>query len=133
MLSAKEMQRIATDGWIRHRLAILAKPREVPVTDDPTIEAPAAGAAEMSMVERVAEAIWSFHGNAPAMGWAHAKSSAEVSHWIEQTYRMARAAIAAMREPTDAMITAGNGGMKMVATDRIWQRMIDRALDEKVN
>ena len=45
--------------------------------------------------------------------------------------RMARAAIAAMREPTPAMLHAGVDFRERNArTERIWQAMIDAALNE---
>lgn len=40
-----------------------------------------------------------------------------------------RDALEAMREPTEAMIVAGSWG-PMTAPDRVWQRMVDAALEE---
>ena len=46
--------------------------------------------------------------------------------------RMARAAIEAMREPTEAMLDAGvNFRERNARTEQIWQAMIDAALKEK--
>ena len=45
--------------------------------------------------------------------------------------RMARAAIEAMREPTEAMLDAGvNFRERNARTEQIWQAMIDAALSE---
>lgn len=43
----------------------------------------------------------------------------------------ARAAIAAMREPTDAMMNAGPGFVHIAIKAEIWQAMIDAALEGK--
>ena len=71
-----------------------------------------------SMVERVARAI----SGAPYPSKA--------------SYRKARAAIEAMREPTEGMTVAGCSGPPMqpfgqVTSAAVWQAMIDHTLEKK--
>lgn len=87
-----------------------------------------------SMIEKVAKAIWeSQHGP-----WEMASEAGKRSLRVE-----ARAAIKAMREPTDEMIHAGNNAMVYIDCTalNVWRAMHDRltnpdqeadaALDEK--
>jgi len=71
------------------------------------------------MVERVARAL---------SGWLHGSPS-----W-ESCFPMARAAIEAMREPTEAMVWAGRADHLTVDGEEwskpIWQAMIDAALED---
>ena len=70
-----------------------------------------------SMIERVARAL------------LVADRSAITPDYYQ---RMARAAIEAMREPTEAMLDAGvNFRERNARTEQIWQAMIDAALKEK--
>ena len=70
---------------------------------------------EIGVVERVARAI--------AEGWKGGWD--DVAH--REAFRAdARAAIEAMREPTDAMVRAGHLG----ATAAAWRAMVDAALAE---
>jgi len=70
-----------------------------------------------SMIERVARAL------------LVADRSAITPDYYQ---RMARAAIEAMREPTEAMLDAGvNFRERNARTEQIWQAMIDEALKEK--
>lgn len=75
-----------------------------------------------TMIERVARAL----------------SATQGMYWTEHL-RAARAAIEAMREPTDRMLDAGvaantvelpSGGQIIVAVDPAWDAMIDAALAE---
>jgi hypothetical protein len=69
----------------------------------------------MSMVEKVAGAIWTAHDRADLCGmWG----------WEE----LARAAIVAMREPTEEMLAEGPGEPYM--DPWVWGKMIDAALRE---
>lgn len=73
------------------------------------------------MVERVREAILSVPAITPQLTWA------------EKCELFARAAIAAMREPTDAMISGAHRGYmpgEPVRTRDAWANMIDEALRE---
>jgi hypothetical protein len=76
---------------------------------------------DAEMVERVARAIYMV---APigVRDWVDAPASVR-----EDCLVCARAAIEAMREPTDAMIDAGGAATPRIA----WRAMIDAALDEK--
>ena len=76
------------------------------------------------MVEQVAKAIWNHRF--PDMSW----ESKSRSEGIKDDYRMnARAAIAAMREPTEAMMQAGDRELGFPEDYRIaWQASIDEAL-----
>lgn len=77
-----------------------------------------------SIVERVAKALWeAYRDSIPA--------NAEIPHWEDvgeygrKTYRAyARAAISAMREPTEEMRRAASFDQ----TDEDWRAMIDAAL-----
>lgn len=88
------------------------------------------------MVERVARAIWEeWWTPPPKLSWDEAADgNKRVGRLI------ARAAIAAMREPTDAMKEAGlkvimaswdYGGMDQDTEIDAWQVMIDAALEER--
>jgi hypothetical protein len=91
------------------------------------------------MVERVAIAIWSVYGSAPALGWEHAKKATGndlvVRVHLERVYRMARNAIKAMREPTEGMLDIvqpplqdSSGEWRELAR-RDWRKLIDAALE----
>ncbi len=70
------------------------------------------------MVERVAQAIWS--ARHPGLAWT------SVPCVIKRSYRSgARAAIQAMREPTEEMIQAA---WAEVLPGHVWRAMIDTAL-----
>jgi hypothetical protein len=77
----------------------------------------------MSMIERVARALFD-------------ESCLDISydslHEAEREYwsRLATAAIAVMREPTEAMVRAGD---RAECRDDIWPEMIDAALKEHVH
>jgi hypothetical protein len=75
---------------------------------------PEEGAVVLTMVERVAEAL------------REAYREPETRPYIE----MARAAIAAMREPTEEMVLAGNekASYDYGAARESWSAMIDEAL-----
>lgn len=88
---------------------------------------------EETMVERVARAIFreGFHADEP-----ESVVAAKWEEWPEsrqQCRRRARAAIAAMREPTDDMKFAAIEGcdadLGLVEAREIWQAMIDAALE----
>lgn len=76
---------------------------------------------EMGMVERVARAIQAFDGHAAAGG-------------AEPGYEaIARAAIAAMREPTDEMMSVTEWWGDLTGRPEhvdVWRAMIDAALTE---
>jgi hypothetical protein len=85
-----------------------------------------AGERAMSeMVERVARAIQAQSGHQPATdeGWNRPENTLSVQNFR----RMAKAAIEAMREPTEDMIQAGIDG-PVGDTEGKWQAMIDEAL-----
>ena len=71
-----------------------------------------------TMVERVAQSLQQEMGTAafdePASSFA-----------------LARAAIAAMREPTEEMLNAGHEARAKATVNGIWHAMIDAALEEK--
>jgi len=67
------------------------------------------------MIERVARAI------------AEQNHGSTWDEWIDE----ARAAIEAMREPTEAMINAGDRTDHDVEATMVWRAMIDEALGEK--
>jgi hypothetical protein len=76
----------------------------------------------MTMIERVARAT---HNHSRE----HANSWDELLPYYHNKYRQdARAAIAAMREPTEAMINAGDRTDHDVEAATVWQAMIDEAL-----
>ena len=82
---------------------------------------------KVDVVERVARAIcramWG--DDCPLMTAA----AFEEEHW-SQTLADARAAIAAMREPTEAMCEAGKRGGTVGAAAASWRAMVDAALAE---
>lgn len=85
----------------------------------------------MSVVERVARAIDVADGrdpDAPA-NIRYPGGYPEGVSWKKQIPR-ARAAIEAMREPTDEMELAGWGAIPSADATDIWQAMIDAALRE---
>ena len=81
------------------------------------------------MVETVAEALW-----VGMFGPGHGPFQEKATEDGKAYYRQwARKVIAAMREPTDAMIKAGAEGWEAdsryeFADTGIWQRMIDAAI-----
>lgn len=83
----------------------------------------------MSIIERVARAIWESHRSTP---WRSLDCSDKE---IEYCHECARAAIKAMREPTDAMCqsamiaacTEENKGIEY-APKQGWRAMVDQAL-----
>lgn len=74
------------------------------------------------MVERVARAISAEHIRLDGMTWEQCHPK-----YQEDRRRMARAAIAAMREPTQAMIL-GDNKHDDYDPKYVWQLMIDEAL-----
>lgn len=97
------------------------------------------------MIERVARALWNAdsHGAPADYPVAVLKPGREKSERFERGWMSrvdeARAAIAEMREPTDAMVEEGADacrsydGFKVQGTDAssdCWTRMIDEALEE---
>ena len=72
------------------------------------------------MVERVGAAIY---------GAAHDDFGVEVTLPRLVCDQIARAAIAAMREPTEAMVAAGEGAQTLEVPD-VWRTMIDKALEK---
>lgn len=86
---------------------------------------------EQTMVERVAQACWQTQTIRP---WEDAHEDER-----EEMIGYARAAIEAMRDPTDTMLTAVDcGGEKrewLSGKMRVsnWQGMIDAALNEHAN
>jgi hypothetical protein len=88
------------------------------------------GRVEMSeMVERVARAIYkascdeAYDGERYIPAWDRMNASSK-----EVYLGFARAAIAAMREPTAAMVITGSNGNYPDDIAAIWQDMIDEAL-----
>jgi hypothetical protein len=78
------------------------------------------------MVERVARAIYEAHG----VYEPREKPWGSVSQAVKSDYLCeARAAIAAMGEPTEEMMRAG--ARQTGAPDCIWRAMIDEALRDK--
>lgn len=83
------------------------------------------------LIERVAMAIHRVGGDAvlAGMSWEDAPEANR-----EQARREARAAIEAMREPTDLMTRAGSlegpEGFDGWFAEKVWQRMIDKALSD---
>jgi hypothetical protein len=80
----------------------------------------------MTMVEKVTQAI--------EAAWIECENAREAG--FDQPEVLARAAIAAMREPTDKMIdsvmvTAWGGMNNRDEIKRDWAKMIDAALGEK--
>jgi hypothetical protein len=74
------------------------------------------------MVERVAKSLWA-ETRPPYLKWD------EAFPVILDSYRhQARAAIAAMREPTEEMLVAAS---REVVSEAKWRAMIDAALNEK--
>lgn len=80
----------------------------------------------MTMVERVADRIWKSHG------WALGD---DVD--FADVLKIARAAIEAMREPTEAMAVAGEDvvaapfvGGRLTDPSAVWSAMIDAAQKE---
>lgn len=88
--------------------------------------------AEADMVERVARALAVSHGKDPdAPAWVQYPGAVPFGLcWRDQYAAAARAAIAAMREPTMNMLSAAhrNNHPRDIET---WQTMIDVALDER--
>lgn len=87
------------------------------------------------MVERVARAIAQVreqNGAAPYDGWDAIHGEHAARRLREHLFEDARAAIAAMREPTKAMVEAGLRDdyslIEADCTEMQWERMIDTAL-----
>lgn len=85
-------------------------------------------------IERVAQALCAAYGN----DWADTPESGAGLHAHDERLpdrtdwrSMARAAIAAMREPTDGMLRAANDGVRSVtAAAAQWRAMVDVALND---
>lgn len=78
----------------------------------------------MSMVERVARAIYREFENRPLY--------AQVQMNVVIAEECARAAIEAMREPTDAMVNSVFDICSPADEEGLYRRMIDAALNEQV-
>lgn len=78
----------------------------------------------LTMVEKVARHIFSANTGTDYYGVYHPAFEHEQSHWET----LARAAIEALREPTEAMLEEGPGEPYM--EKHVWARMIDAALKE---
>lgn len=87
-----------------------------------------------SMIERVAKAIYDANPEAQRFTWSYADSFLK-----EQARRMGRAAIEAMREPTEDMLNAKaenvlgtvesiNSYLDYHSAEQIWRSMIDEIL-----
>lgn len=72
------------------------------------------------MIERVAKAIWSDYWDGEGCSWAEMEESSR-----QTALSMARAAIEAMREPTEAMLEAQFG---QPSPADCWRAMIDAAV-----
>ena len=85
------------------------------------------------MVERVAEALWTARGNAHD-NWPADGPLAKQAPWVQRIVREeARAAIEAVREPTDAMLDAAEyeeSDLTREGHAQIHRAMIDAALKE---
>lgn len=79
---------------------------------------------EMTMVERVAKNIYEGRNGRGCVPWSR-RSGGHKAPYLSD----ARAAIEAMREPTDAMIAEGNAYDECAPYD-IYESMIDAALSE---
>lgn len=83
-----------------------------------------------SMIERVAEAIYQKRNGFGCKPWARLTRSHQEPYKSD-----ASAAIAAMREPTDAMVHAAtrraDNGDRESIYHSIWRSMIDAALNDK--
>lgn len=79
------------------------------------------------MIERVAKAIEDCHDEGSWSTWE------QIGH--QAALECARAAIAAMRESTDAMIEAGDWKIDFDCRDsgKIWNAMVDAALTPEPN
>jgi hypothetical protein len=77
------------------------------------------------MIERVAKALWLDYWDGDACAWEDAEESAR-----ETSRSLARAAIEAMREPTEDMIEAGRSENFGNYPNQAWHAMIDQALTE---
>ena len=69
-----------------------------------------------SIVKRVAQAL---------------QQEMETAPFDETAIALARAAIAAMREPTEEMLNAGHEARAKATVNGIWHAMIDAALEGK--
>jgi hypothetical protein len=79
------------------------------------------------MVERVARAMYADtrEGNSTPVGWLWDHEPAELR---ENYLSNARAAIAAMREPTPEMVETGNHELQLFECNCVYTAMIDEAL-----
>lgn len=111
-------ERIEADGTRVH-----IDPKDVLVTGDEEDEGTSS---EPTMIERVARAI----ETVPVMAGTYSMSG-------EDAVALARAAIEAMRTPTDAMIEAGYDAADDAIThpgaESVFEAMIDAALNERAN
>ena len=104
---------------------------------------------ETEMLERIAEAICNTGASARSRRWSDWVRIAEnhtvaveremAQEWIDHRRKEARAALEAMREPTDEMINAGDSYMPYDPNDTgydmikegVWPAMISAALSQK--
>ena len=77
------------------------------------------------MIERVAAAMWERTHDGRWYNWGDGQDESRIIHRED-----ARVAIAAMREPTDAMLEAGNQTLRAFSCWCCWQAMIYAALRE---
>lgn len=99
--------------------------------------------AEQSMIERVAREIAKSYGNdfdnafRNKRLWIECRGEGggrfrDIKEPFQTDYLdMARAAIAAMREPTPAMVNYGEACDGTISAKEVWQTMIDAALQER--
>ena len=87
---------------------------------------------KMTMIERVARAIAWDSIKDEAQTWKHDTPTTEANMWVDPKFeRVARAAIAAMREPTGGILDVLMDIMPPETALVRWQAMIDAALEEK--
>jgi hypothetical protein len=86
----------------------------------------------MTMVEKVAQAILnaSVQSAGRSVLWTDDDTSWPAERIREEARACARAAIAAMREPTEAMVDAGWNASQGQGCFLEWQAMVDAALAE---
>lgn len=106
-------------------------------------EANSAPSVGESMIERVARALWQASEHEGPEGWAtwpdtpRAAAIAHEGNSREEWREIARAALRAMREPTEHMNAAGEKpfdepfvGGRLTPAFAVWEAMIDAALSD---
>lgn len=79
-----------------------------------------------TMIERVARALYEDRFGPSVAPWSQLKDAHKAPYISD-----ARAAIAAMREPTERMAQAGDDLHDFASARLFWSHMIDAALEEK--